>query len=1007
MSRKLHLLIGITLLLFLNSFSLVAQQAGITGNVTDASTGDPLIGATVVLEGTSIGAVTDIYGDYKISNIPQGVYNVKFRYIGYKEIVNQAVELTAGETHTLKVSMEPQSIQGAEVVITAQARGQRAAINQEKASNSIVNIVAADRIREVPDANAAESIGRLPGVSLQRSGGEGSKIVIRGLSPKFSVVEVDGVRMEGTSADRSVELSGISSEMLGGIELSKSLTADKDADAIGGIVNLRTRVADEGFHFNIYAIGGYNNMNSSLSDYKVSGSVGNRFFDNRLGVLLSGGKELVNRSSDEFVGNYDKILTEEENSIRTTSSRIIENTRLRGRNDVSLVMDYKTDFLKIKFNNVYAQKADNMVSREGIYRFMQTEYEYDISERLFDNYFQMHAIHTELNFWNTLFDVGFSYSRSKSDHESDLYRFEDKDSFKDQINPSTLINKQPGDLMDEFYHDVIGMQNSIVGSNIRGDELQDDVSKTLNANWEIPYRMGDISGFVKTGVRYKKKDRSRDRTNRWTYFNGGIGLGRLKMFYDNIYPDFTTQADLGLENSVGIAGINFEDADYDSGDFLEGRYNFNWHADLDKLQEVFDYTYNFVDNHADMNLEAFHQYMGVESNESDYEIDEELSAGYLMTEINIGKSITFVPGIRYEKMNTVYSSKFVQEDIFDNYGIDRPTYPKDVSAYRENINWFPSLNMKILPTDWMAVRGAYYKSTSRPDFQLLSPSLVRDYNGDRMRAYNPYLRPAMANNFDLGISFYANKLGLFTINGFYKQIEDLVYRLPDYKPTYLQKLEEGGAPEAFTESLRAPQSLYDSLLYTPQTNIRGMPVNNYELAEYTGFEVSWQTSFWYLPGMLRGLVLDLNYSMIWSNTKLPFINTRAEVDSSGFIPVTQYVPFYDTRESRMLDQPSLLFNARIGWDYKGFSSRLSFRHQGSTITQIDPKHNLLDELTREMFRIDLNLKQNITPRLAISMDVVNMNNYIDDRVVDAAGVFYPKRSEYYGMNINLGIRYDF
>jgi outer membrane receptor protein involved in Fe transport len=131
------------------------------------------------------------------------------------------------------------------------------------------------------------------------------------------------------------------------------------------------------------------------------------------------------------------------------------------------------------------------------------------------------------------------------------------------------------------------------------------------------------------------------------------------------------------------------------------------------------------------------------------------------------------------------------------------------------------------------------------------------------------------------------------------------------------------------------------------------------------------------------------------------------IDSSGFFPITVFKAVYETRESRMLDQPASIFNARIGWDYKGFSTRVSFRYQGSTITEVDPLHSLLDEVNNSMFRIDLFVKQEITKRLSVSLDIANLNNYIDDRVVDALGVIYPKQSEYYGMNVTLGVRYDF
>ncbi len=126
-----------------------------------------------------------------------------------------------------------------------------------------------------------------------------------------------------------------------------------------------------------------------------------------------------------------------------------------------------------------------------------------------------------------------------------------------------------------------------------------------------------------------------------------------------------------------------------------------------------------------------------------------------------------------------------------------------------------------------------------------------------------------------------------------------------------------------------------------------------------------------------------------------------------FSPLPHSKLFMNARESRMLDQPSQIFNARIGWDYKGFSTRLSFRYQASTITRVDPIHSLLDEVNQSMFRMDLNVRQKLTPRLAVSLDIANLNNYIDDRVVNALGKIFPRSSEYYGMNIILGVRYDF
>ena len=118
--------------------------------------------------------------------------------------------------------------------MTAQAKGQMDAINRQLNARSIVNIISSDRIQELPDANAAESVARVPGVSIKREGGEGNKVVIRGLSPKYNAITVEGTRLPSTDPDdRSTDLSKISQYVLDGIEVTNAGTPDQDADVLG------------------------------------------------------------------------------------------------------------------------------------------------------------------------------------------------------------------------------------------------------------------------------------------------------------------------------------------------------------------------------------------------------------------------------------------------------------------------------------------------------------------------------------------------------------------------------------------------------------------------------------------------------------------------------------------------------------------------------------------------------------------------------------------------------
>ena len=277
MLKRIHFAVLMVLLvpLIMSPSVYALTNVTIQGTVKDAQTGDALPGANVVLVGTSMGASTDITGKYVIHNVSAGAYTLRATYVGYRT-AEVSLQVQEGVDINRDFKLVAVSIEGETVVVTAQALGQNEAINQQLAAPSIMNVVSSARIQELPDANAAESVGRLPGVSVLRDGGEGNKVVIRGLSPKYNAITVDGVRMTSTDpSDRSVDLSMISPNMLEGIQVMKAITPDQDADALGGSVDFKMKEAGfgkEGPGFDFLAQGGYNKLRDTYNDYKFVGT---------------------------------------------------------------------------------------------------------------------------------------------------------------------------------------------------------------------------------------------------------------------------------------------------------------------------------------------------------------------------------------------------------------------------------------------------------------------------------------------------------------------------------------------------------------------------------------------------------------------------------------------------------------------------------------------------------------------------------------------------------------
>ena len=226
-----------------------AQNATITGTVKDGDMNDFLIGASVFVEGTAHGTIADANGSYNLS-VPYGKVTVCCDFLGYKPQEIE-LELEAGEVRTLNITMYSDSEVLEGVVVSAQAKGQAAAINSQINAAGIINAVSEEKLSELPDVNVADAIGRLPGLMIQRDGGEGQKIIIRGLAPKYNTVAINGMSAPSTSStDRSTDLNMISPDMIAGAEVLKANTADKDADGLqdlfsSGTESGRDNVKDE------------------------------------------------------------------------------------------------------------------------------------------------------------------------------------------------------------------------------------------------------------------------------------------------------------------------------------------------------------------------------------------------------------------------------------------------------------------------------------------------------------------------------------------------------------------------------------------------------------------------------------------------------------------------------------------------------------------------------------------------------------------------------------------
>lgn len=970
---------SILLLFIISSESIFADSSGgVEGQIRDAATNEPLAYANVVLVGTSWGAASDINGNFNILNVPPGSYVLRCTFIGY-ETEDVSIIISSGEKISQDFELKYGAVvQGKALIVTAQAKGQMEAINRQLSAQSIMNVVSSAKIQELPDANVAESIGRLPGVSITRVGGEGEKVVIRGFSPKYNVVTIDGIRMASSDANnRSADLSMISSNMLESIEVSKSVTADQDADVFGGTVNFKIRKAEggkKGLGFHLLAQGGYTGLSNAYNkynNYKIVPSVEGRFFNERFGVFAQIISERKNLTSNEFGAQYDHHSDSVTDYI-TESINLNYIDRDRKRMNGALVFDYRLPQGSISFSNFYSSGNTNIQNRGEIFdinagagAINQHVYSLGYSNGLSNKLNNSISINGQLPLVYAKIRLSHSYS-SNENLDDWTVTFRRSPAGISQFN--NVVNLNPVDVVEAVLIDTLKTRLHTMSIN---DNFSEERAWMASLDLELPINLSKkITSVIKFGGKYRIQKRSYTSevfgTNATFISPSARGATQLIVKHFEIPTNDPTAIPLSF----------FFDDNFNYGEFLDGDYEMHSPLQFDLINDLVLFCQNNVDEFKKAgSAEAFarNNYL---SNTNNYSGDEILTAGYVMATINIGQKITFIPGIRYQSLQTTYSGTRGQQTALSYWKYDHST---DTTITVTHPYFLPSANIKYKPLSWFDIRLAYSNTISYPDFSAIIPRIDVTTRADL--AWNNYeLKPAQSKNYDVYLTFSANKIGLFTVGGFLKQIDNLIY------PWTFSKSGLEAKPYYLTNKDPASHLTYNISTF----------VNNPYVINNWGMELDWQTHFWYLPNPFKGLVLDINYTLIRSEAEYPFVfagaTSATDIDTS----------FVD----RLIHQPNHIFNFTLGYDYKDFSIRVSMLYQDDVFTGVSQWPQLRSS-TAVYKRWDMSFSQTLPWfNLQLYGNISNINGERDNSVLQ----MYPeisKKVETYGKAANMGLRWHF
>ena len=960
---------------------VISKSKTVSGIVLDEK-GEPVIGASVIIPGTQIGVATDINGRFTLE-VPSDA-RLRISYIGY-----EAKEEELEASSDMKISLEQTPKVLTETVITAQAIGQKNAILKQISSNTIKNVISAEKLQQNPDVNAIEAIGRLPGISVDRSGGEGAGFKIRGLDQSYSSVTINGEPFP-------VGLNAISTYALQGVEVYKSLTSNLEANAVAGTIDLTLRETPKGLHYSLMAQSGYNALNNDFGNYNIVGQVSNRFFNDKLGVFLSLNTDRVNRSTELMsVGYNTNYTTNLGDPFYISSLGFNINERINYKQSAVLSLDFvASSSTTLNFqtfasaSNSYSSNQSKYFGTEGSVASVPISVNmseapehrnYGITSNLSGS--------TNFRFLNSTLNYGISYSNNKlSTPGLRSWNYSSTTRANGLLRDSLKVYS-PAQVADHF-DDVLSNLEKTELMNMSYDQTQaNNWSLTPRLDYEIPFKTGLLTGKIQIGVKYRLTHNYVGRTV------GTAAAGSNAVFEDYINKNF--------DWSKGVPAVGLVVSGQENS-FLGGDYVYGDKYSFDRNNLVFDkWQQHGKDNYLSASTGGLGdnpQYSGFvydlnSSAMSDLTNNQHYAAGYIMPEINIGKWVMLIPGMRYEYLGAdikayqgheVTRTYSVYEDIVSAFGLVNKV------NHREDKFLLPMIHLRVKPTKWFYTHFSYTHTLRRPDYS--SVAAFEYYSSQDASSYsytagNPNLKTELWRSYDLQFTFYGKKLGLFSITAFNKTVQDKLWAR-----SYKRIQGEPIPNPVFKDNDLVNMTVYEN--HPNEILLRGL-------------EAEWQTSLGYLPKPFSYLTLSVNYTYTYGKSPNPYTKLFK------YKPAGSRYELTGRNDSVVIEPmtgiPEHMANATLGIEIKAFKAYLSYQYSSQKIQSTHPNDLRLYVISEPYARLDFNasygfnFKNNGT--LEVLFKAANLTNS-EDRI-RYRDEQRPISVEQYGVTADLGLRYKF
>lgn len=971
-------------------------QGLLVGSVRDHRTGSALKGARVEVVETGETTSTGALGDFRFARLPTGDVTLRISYLGFPE-QTETVSVVGGLTNRADVYLG--SGVTTEIVVIGQVSARAQALNQERAAENSSTIISGDLLGNFNGTTVSDSLRRAPGVSFQQNvnTGDGTNIIVRGLSPDYNQVSLNGVPLPagggnvGSSIGRSPNLASILSDSVSEIKISKTLLANQDSAGTGGLVDIETKSPlDRPKRYFHFSADGTKRAKGFGDDYLLSGTASFRFgASNNFGISASVQfrKQSVSSyaySADGIYGAYLPLLP---NGQPASPSTLDPRTPFPFYDGA----EYRTRFVAVNANEARSRTRTISLSSEWqVSDATNLRLDYLRSDQRDDTFFTSYKIGDIFSDYQLapvpglggelryVYTNPFStlYSSTTIDYTPDAKAKTDVVSFRGETNSGPLTLKYAGSrTTGSSYSPFTGGFGLQAFPGIPVDattflpEAIDPVTGRYltyfgpRAGRGIPVPLLTQAGFDQLRNEplplldtYSGSSDNRSRTQNWRgetnakyefgpgifkYVEAGLeyrrsafrSLPSTSLVYSPVYDAN------GFPVPLEDVGIAFNDLPFGSANTI---YRFPTEA---SIREFIGRLDEFAQDGFLVKSESAPEALLAQQSTL-----EESMIGYVQGRIDIGR-LEIIGGVRVDR--TRVRSAFANAlRIYDeNFILDQATFDatrRIVDASDTLTSLLPRMLMNFRPSENVVVRAGYYSTVARPQVQQLNSEQNISYiaapifgpTGTQpvldIFVGNPALKPARSHNFDVSGEWYDGKVGVIKLSLFYKRINNL-----------LEQNQLSGFPDLGGFEL-PDNPVLNNLPANVLINFT-QPVNSPDPATVWGLEAAFERQLTFLPGLFSGLGIYANYAYSDSKKTQTFRFFAPVFDAGGNV-----VDFVDTAYTRdVAFEQSPRHSGTVGLTYTkdGFDGSLFYTAQARRL--LSPQRYGMDRYNEAVSSLDL------------------------------------------------------